>query len=222
MAALAGFDAIVLDAEHGAYDVETMPNLILAAKARKIFAIVRVRCGEPSLISKALDAGADGVIVPQIGSAEEALAAVRAARFAPKGKRGANPWVRAADFGATADWFEAANNSAAVILLVEGKDGVESLDQICEVPDLDAVYFGPVDLSHALGVPGQIDHPIVEETIKKAISLASKRNVSVGVFAPNSQGARKWRGYDFKILAVGVDTGHVKQAFSAIVNDVRG
>ncbi len=95
---LAGFDAVILDIEHGAHGSEALGTLILAAMARGIYPVVRVRSSDPAEIAAALDAGAAGVIVPQIGSLAEAEKAVRAARFAPDGNRGANPFVRGADY----------------------------------------------------------------------------------------------------------------------------
>lgn len=93
MIGLAGFDAVILDMEHGPYGVQALGPLILAARARGLFPVARVRTNEASLIGAALDAGAAGVLVPQVPSADAALAAFSAARFAPEGSRGANPWV---------------------------------------------------------------------------------------------------------------------------------
>src|SRR5580658_2801951 len=104
--AQAGFDAVVLDMEHGPLDFESLNVLIPAARAAGIYPIVRVRANEASLIGSALDVGAAGILVPQIDSGAAAASAVQAARFAPLGRRGVNPYTRAAGYSATAGWFD--------------------------------------------------------------------------------------------------------------------
>src|SRR5579862_8519658 len=125
--ASAGFESVVLDMEHGPLDFQTLNGLIPAARAAGIHPIVRVRSNEASLISAALDAGAAGVLVPQIDSGAAAQAVVDAARFKPLGRRGVNPYTRAAGYHAAADWFKKANSEIAVLVMVEGKSGIDNL-----------------------------------------------------------------------------------------------
>jgi 4-hydroxy-2-oxoheptanedioate aldolase len=221
IAAQSGFDGIILDTEHGSYGTETLPALILAAKAYGIFPIVRVRCNDASLIGAALDAGAAGVLVPQIGSIEEATQAVRAARFAPQGARGANPWVRAGGYGRSPSWFETANNETAVFLMIEGSEGLQAVDSIMGIADLDGIFLGPVDLSHALGVPGKINHPAVRAAITATTTRALDANIAPGVFAPTATEAKTWFDCGARFVAVGVDTAHIGFALSNLVQDIR-
>ena len=148
----ADFEAVVLDLEHGPLGPESMSAMIPAARSASLTPLVRVRTNEASLIGQALDAGAAGVLVPQIASAREAEAAVTAARFAPDGTRGANPFVRAAHYTAGPEYYSAANRDAAVLVMVEGTAGLDALPEILEVPGLDGVFIGPFDLSQSLGV----------------------------------------------------------------------
>lgn len=219
--ALAGFDAVILDMEHGPYGIDELGGLILAARARGIYPIVRVARNEASLIGAALDAGAAGILVPQIGTVAEARMAVSAARFAPDGARGANSWVRAADYGGAPDWFGRANAEAAIILMIEGKAGLANLAEIIAVPGLDGVFLGPVDLSHALGVPGQIDHPSVLDRMRTVIAEARMRGLSAAVFAPGIAGARGWLAEGATLVAVGVETGHLRSALLQVNAAVR-
>jgi 4-hydroxy-2-oxoheptanedioate aldolase len=221
IAAQSGFDGIILDTEHGSYGTETLPALILAARAHGIFPIVRVRCNDAALIGAALDAGAAGVLVPQIGSTQEATQAVRAARFAPQGSRGANPWVRAGGYGCSPRWFETANSETAVLLMIEGAGGLEAIDSIMDIPDLDGIFLGPVDLSHALGVPGQIDHESVRAAITTTVSHALDANIAPGVFSPTAAVAKTWLDCGARFVAIGVDTAHIGFALSNLVRDVR-
>ena len=221
LVALAGFDGIILDMEHGSYGTESLGPLVLAARARGIYPIVRVRNSEPSGIGAALDAGAAGVIVPQIGSSEEALIAVRAARFAPDGNRGANPFIRAADYSSRIAWFAEANADTAILLMVEGAGGVAELPQILATPHLDGVFLGPMDLSHALGVPGETGHPKVVETIESVIDATRASGIASAIFAGSPEAARRWLGRGVTLVGLGVDTTHILAALKAAVGAVR-
>ena len=214
--ALAGFDAVIIDMEHGPIGVGDLPQLVLAARAHGLSSIVRVRENNPSLIGGALDAGADGVLVPQVGSRREAEAVVAAARFAPEGNRGANPWVRAAGFRGGPDWFAAANERVAILVTIEGADGIASARSIIETPGLDGVFIGPVDLSNSLGVPGQIDHPLVVAKSSEVINLARERSMAVAIFSPRPDGAKKWLASGVTMAVVGVDAGHLIAALGDI------
>ncbi|WP_102958173.1 HpcH/HpaI aldolase family protein [Mangrovicella endophytica] len=219
--ALAGFDAIILDLEHGPYGVETLGPLILAAHARGIHAIARVLKNDAAMIGAVLDAGADGVLVPQVSTPTEAQAVVAAARFAPEGARGANSWVRAAGFNGTPEWFARANAEVAVIVMIEGRTGADNAEAIMATPSLDGVFLGPVDLSHALGVPGQIDHPLVLDKMTGVIDEAKRHSLATAVFAPTPQGARRWMELGVRLVACGVDTGHLFQALRSAAAAVR-
>lgn len=219
---LAGFDGVILDIEHGAHQSETLAPLILAARARGIHPIVRVRSSDATGIGAALDAGAAGVIVPQVGSAAEALRAVRAARFAPDGNRGANPYVRAADYSGRAEWFAEANRDVAVLVMIEGAGGVAELPEILRTPALDGVFLGPMDLSHALGVPGDMAHPKVVATIEQVIDACRTGGMTTGIYAGSVEAARRWIDRGVVLCGVGVDTSYLRQALANAVGSLRG
>lgn len=222
LVALAGYDGIILDLEHGAHGSEALGPLILAAMARGIYPLVRVRSSEPTEIGAALDAGAAGVIVPQIGSVAEAERAVRAARFAPDGNRGANSFVRGADYSGRTEWFTEANRDVAVLLMVEGAGGVAALPEILKLPTLDGIFLGPLDLSHALGVPGEMGHPKVVATIEQVIDACKAAGVTTGIFAGTSEAARRWIGRGVTLVGAGVDTALVLRGLKAAVGELRG
>ncbi len=221
MAALAGFDAVILDLEHGPYTLAQLPRLVLAARTRGAYAIVRVASNDPAQIGAVLDLGADGVLVPQVGSAAAAAAAVSAARYAPEGMRGANPWTRAADFGSGVEWYARSNAETAVMVMIEGKEGLTALDEILAVPGLDAIFLGPVDMSQSLGVAGQTDHPLVIGEIRKSIDKAGSAGMGVAVFSPQPEGARRWRDLGARLLAVGEDTAQIMAMFSRCIAECR-
>jgi 4-hydroxy-2-oxoheptanedioate aldolase len=219
---LAGFDAVILDIEHGAHGSEALGPLILAAVARGIYPIVRVRSSEPTEIAAALDAGAAGVIVPQIGSLAEAERAVKAARFAPEGNRGANPFVRAADYSGRLEWFAEANRDVAVLLMIEGVGGLEAASDIVAVPNLDGIFIGPMDLSHALGVPGQMGDSKVVDAIRSVIAACKGQGIAAGIFAGTPDAAKRWIGEGVTFTGVGADTSHLRRVLNAVVAEMRG
>lgn len=219
--ALAGFDVVVLDMEHGPFSLETVRTCLLAAKAHGLLAVVRVQRADPALIGAVLDIGADGVLVPQVSTAAAAASVVSAARFAPQGTRGANPWVRAAGYSGDGAWFDEANRTVAVMVMIEGSEGLEAIEEILGVPGLDAVFLGPVDMSHSLGVPGQTDHPRVTEALERVVHGALRRGVATAVFAPDADRARTWRSLGVTLIALGVDAAFIRSSLERAADSVR-
>lgn len=221
MIGLAGFDAVILDMEHGPYGVQALGPLVLAARARGLAPLARVRSNDAALIGAALDAGAAGVVVPQIGSADAAARLVAAARFAPLGQRGVNPWVRAADYGAGPEWFERANRDIAVIAMVEGRDGLHALPEILAVDGLDAVFLGPVDMAQSLGLGLQPEHERVVEAVGSAIAQAKRLGKATAVFAPHAAAARRWLERGVDLVAVSEDSACILAALRGLRESVR-
>jgi 4-hydroxy-2-oxoheptanedioate aldolase len=219
--ALAGFDLVIVDMEHGPHELGQVRDAIVAAAGRGLATVVRVRHLEPALIGAVLDLGASGVLVPQITSAADAERAVRAARFAPDGERGANPWVRASGYGSRKNWFADANREVAVLVMVEGATALADLPGILAVPGLTGIFLGPVDLSHALGVPGELDHPTVVSALERAVEQAEASGVAVGVFSAEVGAVARWWSRGVRLVATGVDTGLIGGAFADAVRIAR-
>lgn len=202
----AGYDFVLLDMEHGTTTFETLPNLIRAANVSGVCPVVRVPRGTDIWIDQALDVGAGAVMIPQIYTAEQARAAVSAAKFSPVGSRGTCRFVRSAGFGAIpgSEYFSKAQETV-VIVQAEGKKAVENLDEILDVPGIDVVFVGPYDLSSSLGHVGEINHPEVIECIKGIIAKASAKGVKIGCFADTVEGGKKWRDLGVKFIGYGCD-----------------
>jgi 4-hydroxy-2-oxoheptanedioate aldolase len=221
LVAIAGFDVVVIDLEHGPYGIESVPPLIAAAHARALLCVVRVGRLDGHGIGAALDCGADGVLVPHVGSRADAEAAVRATRFAPEGNRGANPYVRGASYSAHSSYLTEANACAACLVLVEGKAGVAAVDEIAGVPGLDGIFVGPVDLSADAGVPGETDSPLVHEAVRKVVASARAHGVASSVFAERSESARRWVELGVRLVALSVDTAMILHGFRATIAERR-
>lgn len=204
----AGLDYVIIDLEHGPNTIQTAQNLIRAAQIGGVFPIVRVKENCESVMGEALDIGAGGLQIPQISSKSEARAAIERVKFYPEGRRGVCRFVRAASYSAK-DRFEYFNdaNKSVIILQIEGKEGIDNIDGILDVPGIDAVFLGPYDLSQSLGLTGQVSHPAVEEKMLDIIKKCNERNITAGTFADTPENAKKWRKNGIKYIAYSVDVG---------------
>jgi 4-hydroxy-2-oxoheptanedioate aldolase len=220
----AGFDLVVIDMEHGPMNVQTAEDLVRACQLLSVTSVIRVSSNSPDQIQRALDIGAGGVQIPQINSAQEAENAVLAAKFAPEGARGVCPFVRAANYSAInkRDYFTRSNSDNLVILHIEGSDGLENLPEIVMVKGVDIIFLGPYDLSQSLGIPGQVDDPIVTEKMKEAISICLRAGVNVGTFAEDVFTAQKWAKLGVKYINLGTDSSIIYQSCRKIICNFRG
>jgi 4-hydroxy-2-oxoheptanedioate aldolase len=204
--AMAGFDHVLIDAEHGNIDVAGCESLVRAAEAAGITPIVRVPVNAPEAILRFLDTGAQGVLVPQVTTREDAERAVRAARYHPLGQRGL-AGTRAADYGlrtSLTDYAKWANEQLLVQALIEDARAIDNLPAILAVEGLDLIAIGPADLSQSLGHPGERDHPAVREAIAEIIRLGLAAGKVVGMNAPTGADAAFERQRGVRLTSVGV------------------
>ena len=217
-----GFDFVILDMEHGPNGLLNMQNLIRAAQLTNIVPIVRVKEDNRSLMANVLDIGASGIQVPHVKSADDVKEIINMARFSPLGMRGMCRFVRAADYSFINgnDYFKYANE-ALIIIQIEGKEGVENLDSIINQGGFDILFVGPYDLSQSLGVPGQVEHPVVEKTINEIVKKCKEKNIVVGNFNDNVQMAKKWINIGVRYVSYSVDVGIFSEGCKTIVNSLK-
>ena len=197
-----GFDALVVDMQHGTTDMADVLPMLQAISQTDTVPVVRVPWNDPATIMKALDLGAYGILVPLINTAEDAAKAVAACRYPPVGMRSSGP-VRAVHYGG-ADYVAKANDEIVVMGMVETTEGLANLDAICATPGLDAVYIGPADLSFALGLPPGPDKsdPVHLATCDKIRDTAHKHGIKACMHCASAafaSGAVK-RGFDLIML----------------------
>jgi len=197
-----GFDFAVLDAQHGGVDPERARGLLRAAELPGLTTLVRVPRNDASEILRYLDAGAGGIIVPNVTTGTDVAQAVSAMKYPPEGRRGAAGRSRAAGYGLTqsaADWFAGANAEVLFMPLVEDPEALDHLPEICGAPGVDAVLAGPGDLSLAMGVPGGFGDPRVQAAVARiraaavaagrpAITLATDARSGRALYAQGFQG----------------------------------
>ena len=219
-----GFDLVVVDLEHGEVGVHQLPDLLRAAVATGTASLVRVSHLEASEIGRALDAGPQGVMVPNVTSADEAEAAVRAAHYPPRGARGAAPTGRAPGYGTTpfASYRERVEDEVLVILQIEGPRGMASIEEILDVAGVDVLFIGPFDLSQHLGVPGETDHPEVVAAMERIAAAAWRRGVVTGTWAAGAGAARRWAAAGVRLVTVSSATAIFAEAATALLDAARG
>lgn len=217
----AGADYVIIDLEHGPNSVQSVQNLIRGAQVAGIMPIVRVKESCASVMSEVLDIGAGGIQVPQITTKAEAEAVIARTKFAPMGERGVCRFVRAADYSAKDRYayFKDANQTVTV-LQVEGQEGIDHIEEILSVDGIDVLFIGPYDLSQSLGVPGQINAPIVEEKMLEIVNICRKKKIAVGTFVDTPENALKWKRLGVKYISYSVDMGIFYEAMTDIVHRV--
>ena len=220
-AGIAGFDFCILDMEHGPVSLEHQQDNVRSALVRGITPIIRVKDSAENTIGSVLDIGALGIQVPQVKDAEQARQVVRNAKFYPYGMRGVCRFVRAAEYSSMdrKEYFQASKD-LIVIIQLEGVEVIEKLDEILEVEGIDILFVGPYDLSQSLGVPGEVDNPLVIETMKKIVVKAKAKGKVIGTFVDDMRLLKLWRDIGIQYLSYNVDVGIFMNACKDILEGI--
>jgi 4-hydroxy-2-oxoheptanedioate aldolase len=222
LCAAAGFDFVVVDLEHALISEVQVADLVRAAEAGGIFALVRVPDHDSGQIGRLLEAGAAGIHVPQVSSAGEAEGAVRATRHTPSGTRGLST-ARQAGYGAhmsLAEYVAASETWPLVVVQAESRSGLASVEAIAGVPGVDVVFIGLTDLSQDLGVPGDYDDPGLREAVDRAFELIRGCGKAAGVPVTGPAMAEEYLGRGATYLTTS-DTRLLLDASRALLEQVR-
>ena len=188
VAVQANLDFILLDMEHGAYSMENVADVADIAQAREISCFVRVPELAKSFVSRALDAGCDGIMVPMIAGAEEAKKLSSWAKYPPVGNRGFSSAGGHTSYGPVQEpvsFFEKANRQIVSIAQIETVSAIEQIDDIAAIDGIDALLIGPNDLAISFGIPGQLESKTLEKAIGKVSKAAKKHRKIFGMHAPD-------------------------------------
>ena len=170
-----GYECVWIDMEHSGLGYERLSELAIAARVTGMDVIVRISKGGYTSVIRPLETGVNGLVLPHCMSREEAREFVRMAKFTPLGLRGIG-CGRDSCYGLTGfdNYLKQANEETLLVVQIEDKEAVDEVDGIAAVEGIDVLFIGPVDLSQSYGVPGQIEHPLIREAIKK-VAAASKK-----------------------------------------------
>lgn len=197
----AGYDAVCLDGEHGAYDLHRLAEGIRAAENSGAYSMVRVP-GTGPLISQVLDAGAAAVMVPRVSSEQEARSAIAYARYPAVGRRGFG-LGRSSRYSGTEESIAVLDQRTYVIIQIETLAGVESLDDICTVEGLDMVFVGPHDLSVSMGAP--MGSPAHASLVESIITRAHGRGLATGIFCTTPEQVGEFAAMGVSLILLGAD-----------------
>lgn len=221
--AAAGFDYVFLDAEHSGFDLETLQDFVAASLASDITPLVRVGELQYTLVARALDVGAQGIILPRVESPAEVEKAMRWMRFPPHGQRGFGLGGPAIGY-ARAKFPEIMAHSDANTLAVvqfETRIAIERREELLAVEGIDVAMIGPADLSISLGVPGEFDHSLVVEAAAKLVESCEKRRIAPGVQCRTIAQAEAWISRGIRLAGVGSEHGLLLDAASSAVTSLQ-
>ena len=201
-----GFDWLLIDGEHGANDIRSIRDQLIALEASVSTPIVRVPTGLDWVLKQTLDVGAQTILVPLVETADQARALVRACRYPTSGIRGVGAAAaRAGRFGGLPDYVTTANDQICVLGQVETVKGDENLDEILAVEGIDGVFIGPADLSADMGHLGNSKHPEAQKLICDALDRIAASGKPPGCLALDDETAELYLSHGTRFLAVGID-----------------
>jgi 2-keto-3-deoxy-L-rhamnonate aldolase RhmA len=206
MLASCGLDFVIFDMEHGRCDISLLAEMVAACRGSDIFPIARVPDAAYAPLSRALDLGARGIMVPRVESREQAEMIVSQLKYAPAGRRGvalglAHDLYRPG----TADFFARTNEEIVVILLLETEKAFENLDEIVSVSGVDVAWVGHYDLTVSMGIPAQFDHPRFLAAMDALVSACGRHGVAPGFLPPSPEAALHWVKQGFRVISLGSD-----------------
>jgi 4-hydroxy-2-oxoheptanedioate aldolase len=206
VSATAGFEWLLIDAEHAPNDVRSILAQLQAVAPYRAEAVVRPVNGAPALLKRLLDIGARNLLVPMIDTAEQARACVAAVRYPPHGIRGVGSAVgRASRWSSRTDYLDVADSEICLLVQAETVTALDHLEAICAVDGVDGVFIGPADLAASMGHRGKPGHPEVQQAIETAMRIIIASGKAAGTLTSDPALARRYLELGCTFVATGVD-----------------
>lgn len=218
----AGFEFFFIDMEHGAYDLQTVADMIKVARLADIVPLVRVPDGLYHLIARVLDAGAMGVMVPRVETRETVEQAVAAMRYPPLGHRGCSTGKGNSDYQKVAMWdfTRHANDNILAVMQIERQAAIDQIDDLLSVPGVDVALIGPADLTLSLGAPGPQDSA-VQEAIQKVVDAGKRHGVATGIHLRDAEQLKVWRDRGMTMLTCSTELDFIVNGAQSMVSALR-
>jgi 2-dehydro-3-deoxyglucarate aldolase/4-hydroxy-2-oxoheptanedioate aldolase len=214
-------DWILLDLEHGAGGEEQVRMVVPAAAAYGVPTVVRVESDARIRLGRVLDLGAAGVMLPRMNTAEQVAEAVRHLRYPPGGDRGVATYVRACRFGLDLTTLSDANDNVLTVVQIESAQAVDNAEAIAAIPGVDVLFVGPRDLSHDLGVPGDVLAPVYVEALARVQGATQRHGKACGVLVPDGAAAATLREQGWRFVGIGSDCLILAAGVAAAVERAR-
>lgn len=224
MLSAAGFDYIFIDTEHGAFNHESVTNIIRAGRSRDLTCIVRVPDNAYHLIARTLDLGAHGIMVPRTETKEQVENMVQAAKYPPWGRRGfgVRPIITDYELSGAKEQIDFLNEDTIVIAQIESKQAIDDIDDLLSVKGVDVALIGPNDLSISLGVPGDHMHESMIEAIQKVVDACKKRGIASGIHVRDMSVLQFWMERGMNFITCDTDIGLLITAAMQAVSTLKG
>lgn len=222
--AAAGADFVLVDQEATGCSIETVAMLMAAARGVAIAPLVRVPTDQPHLLTRPLDVGAAGLMIPMVESATQAQAIVAATKYPPQGTRGVIAGLAAADYLAGEDIpaaLRSANVETLLIAQIESGAGVDHVEEIAAVDGIDVLWLGHLDLTVSLGVPGEYDNPVYMDAVERILVAARANGKAAATKVGSAADARAAVAQGFRCISYGDDVRLFRDGLGAGVQAVR-
>lgn len=216
-----GFDYLIFDTEHTPSSLPALHGKVLALTGTTTHAIVRVPTYDPNLFKPILDLGVDTLMVPNIKTAEEAMAAVQGVRFPPHGIRGIGGSVRATRYGRHADYYAQADAQICLLVQIESREGLDNIEKICAVDGIDGVFFGPADLAADMGQLGRPGHADVIRACMDGVRRVRASGKAAGVVTSEAH-VHDYLDAGASMVCLGSDVALLAKTFDALAARWRG
>ena len=217
----AGFDWVLVDLEHVPVDDRDALHILQAVAGTNACAVARLAANDAVLFKRALDMGAQTVMVPFVDNAQAARQAVSHAKYPPLGTRGFAAVHRASGYGTASDYAARANDSVFTIIQLETSQAVAALEEIAAVPGVDALFLGPGDLSANMGHIGNLAHPEVQAVIADVARRCRAIGVPCGIVGPTPEMVSTFIRLGYGFVAVSSDMGMMMRQASAFIQAIR-
>ena len=219
----AGFDWVLIDLEHGAGVEKDVLSQLQALESSTSAVLVRVESAEPPRISRILDMGAEGIMCPKVDNALEAKKVINGLHYPPFGNRGVAKMVRATQFGLNFNtYYDESRDNILGIVQIETLEALDNLDEIAAVEGVDILFIGPADLSMAMGIFGQFDHPTFTDALNKIVQAAQKANKAIGILIFNPDDYDKYHNMGIRFIACGSDATFVAEGARNMAKKLNG
>lgn len=220
----AGMDFIVADCEHSPLGYESVENIIRTAEGVGLSTIIRVPSASEEHIFHALDCGAEGVQIPNMKEVSEFKESTASCKYHPLGTRGLSRGTRNCKFGfwneAEKPYVEAANEKSLVVVHVENKEMADSIEEICQIPEIDVVFVGPADMSQSIGIPGKSKDPRVVEIATNVIKTAEKYGKAGGIFVTSEEDMKKYMDAGARYIIYSSDAALFAKGLKALTKQL--
>jgi len=217
----AGFDWGVVDMEHTPLDLMDLIHMLQAVAGTPMLPITRVPWNDTVMVKRVLDAGAQTLLFPFVQNADEAHKAVAAAKYPPHGVRGMAAMSRGSRFGTVKDYFKVANDAVSVIVQIETPEAMARLEEIASVPGIDSLFFGPGDLSGAMGHVGNLMHEDVVKLMADGVRRCHALGKPVGTVGGTPEAVAIYRASGFDYIGCASDLGLMMRNCAAVLSSIR-